>query len=180
LLARLADLGISVSEEDLRNETGKDGLSEVGRPHVAAVLVRKGVVGSIQDAFDELLAKGRPAYVSKARLGPLDVARLARGSGAAAVLAHPLSLGLAEGELASAVAELAEGGFAGLEAYYGRYTPEERARLVSLATASGLVATGGSDYHGTYKPDLSVGVGQGDLEVPDRALEELAARKAGG
>ena len=179
LLARLAELGIGVSEEDLWSETGKDGLSEVGRPHVAAVLVRKGVVRSIPEAFDQLLAKGRPAYVSKARLGPLDVARLARASGAAVVLAHPLSLGLPEGELASTVAELAEGGFAGLEAYYGRYNPEERARLVALATASGLVATGGSDYHGAYKPDLSVGVGQGDLEVPDRALEQLAARRVG-
>lgn len=180
LLARLADLGIPVTEEDLREESGKDDLAEVGRPHVAAVLMRKGVVSSIQEAFDEWLAKGRPGYVSKARVEPLDVARLARASGAMAVLAHPLSLSLPPGELATTVAELAEGGFVGLEAYYGRYTPEERSQLAALARSEGLVATGGSDYHGSYKPDLAVGVGLGDLEVPDRALEELAARKPGG
>lgn len=180
LVARLADLGLPVSEQDLRDESGKDDLAEVGRPHVAAVLVRKGVVSSIQEAFDEWLAKGRPGYVSKARVEPLDVARVARASGATAVLAHPLSLNLPRGELASAVAELAEGGFVGLEAYYGRYSPEERAHLAALARSLGLVATGGSDYHGSYKPDLAVGVGLGDLEVPDRALEELAARRPSG
>lgn len=180
LLARLAGLGIPVSEQDLYEETGKDDLSELGRPHVAAALVHKGVVSSISEAFDQWLAKGRPGYVSKARVEPLSVARLARASGAVVVLAHPFSLGLPQGELVSTVAELAQGGFAGLEAYYGRYTDEERAHLVALARSSGLVPTGGSDYHGSYKPDLSVGVGLGDLEVPDRALEELAARKAGG
>jgi 3',5'-nucleoside bisphosphate phosphatase len=179
LLARLAGLGIPVSEQDLHEETGKDDLSEVGRPHVAAVLMRKGVVSSISEAFDEWLGKGRPGYVSKARVEPLGVARLARASGAVVVLAHPFSLGLPEAELASTVTELAEGGFSGLEAYYGRYTDEERAHLVALARSAGLVATGGSDYHGSYKPDLSVGVGLGDLEVPDHALEELAARRVG-
>lgn len=180
LLARLADLGIVVSEEELREEAGKDDLSEVGRPHVAAVLVRKGVVSTISEAFERWLAKGRPGYVSKARVRPLEVARLARTSGAVPVLAHPLSMGVPESELPSAVSELAEGGFAGLEAFYGRYTPEERAGLAALARASGMVATGGSDYHGSYKPDLSVGIGLGDLEVPDRALEELCAQRPGG
>ena len=60
---------------------------------------------------------------------------------------------------------------------YGRYTPDERAGLSALARRSDLVTTGGSDHHGTYKPDLAVGVGTGDLDVPDAALEALRARR---
>src|SRR2546421_270736 len=87
--------------------------------------------------------------------GPLQ-AEQARGSGGVAVLAHPLSLQLGERELDSTVAELADAGLSGLEALYGRYSPDERAGLADIAHRHGLVATGGSDYHGTYKPDLTV------------------------
>jgi predicted metal-dependent phosphoesterase TrpH len=170
MAALLADLGLPVTREEMEAEAGGIG---VGRPHVAAVLVRKGVVGSVQEAFDTWLAKGRPAYVEKDRLSPASALRLARGSGGRPVLAHPLSLDLAPAALESTVRELAGLGLVGIEAVYGRYSPEERAGLLALAGATGLVATGGSDHHGTYKPDLSVGVGRGDLAVPDEALDRL-------
>jgi predicted metal-dependent phosphoesterase TrpH len=167
---RLAALGLPVSREEMETEAGGIG---VGRPHVAAVLVRKGIVGSVQEAFDTWLSKGRPAYVEKDRLSPADALRLARASGGRPVLAHPLSLGLPPAELESTVRELAGLGLCGIEAIYGRYSPDERRGLVELAAATGLIATGGSDHHGTYKPDLSVGVGRGDLAVPDDVLDQL-------
>ncbi len=74
-------------------------------------------------------------------------------------------------------AELAEAGFAGIEAIYGRYTPEQRKGLSDLARTHDLVATGGSDHHGLTKPDLTVGTGTGDLKVPDDVIERLAARR---
>lgn len=147
-----------------------------GRPHAAALLVRRGAVGSIQEAFDVWLAKGRPGYVEKERLAPADAVRLARASGGVAVLAHPLSLALEPAALSRVVRELAGLGFGGMECVYGRYSPEERAGLLALADELGLVATGGSDHHGTYKPDLRVGVGTGDLDVPDAALDRLRER----
>jgi predicted metal-dependent phosphoesterase TrpH len=168
----LVELGLPVTREEMEAEAGGIG---VGRPHVAAVLVRKGVVGSVQEAFDTWLSKGRPAYVEKDRLSPADALRLARGSGGLPVLAHPLSLDLTPTALESTVRELADLGLVGIEAVYGRYSPEERTGLMALAEATELVATGGSDHHGTYKPDLSVGVGRGDLAVPDEALEHLRA-----
>jgi hypothetical protein len=64
-----------------------------------------------------------------------------------------------------------------LECYYSRYSPEERAGLTEMARRHDLVATGGSDYHGRFKPDIFVGVGTGDLDVPDSALGELLARR---
>jgi predicted metal-dependent phosphoesterase TrpH len=174
LADRLAELGLPVNLEEMEEEAGGPG---VGRPHAAAVLVAKGVVASLQEAFDRYLAKGRPGYVDKERLSPADAVGVVRASGGVAVLAHPKSLVADVADLAPAIAELAELGLAGLEAHYGRYTPGERQELAALAGRHGLVATGGSDYHGTYKPDLRVGTGGGDLCVPDHALEELAARR---
>ncbi len=178
LVEKLVSLGVPVTYEEVVAEAA--GEESAGRPHVAAVLVRHGAAESIPDAFDRWLASGRPAHVPKARVAPAEVARLARASGGVAVLAHPLTLGLGPGELSAAVAELAEAGFAGIEAVYGRYTPNERAGLCDLARRHGLVATSGSDYHGTVKPDLSVGTGQGDLRVPDDVVAELAARATEG
>ena len=173
LVARLAELGLPVSREELEAEAGGSG---AGRPHVAAILVRKGLASSVQDAFARYLAKGRPAYLEKERLEPVTAVELSLESGALPVLAHPLSLGLVPGELERTVRELAEAGLAGLEAIYGRYSREERAELAVMAAQAGLAITGGSDHHGSYKPDLSVGVGRGDLHVPDGALAALRDR----
>lgn len=173
LISRLTELGLPVTMEELEAEAGGSG---AGRPHVAAILVRKGVCTSVQDAFDRFLAKGRPAYVEKARLDPVPAISLARQSGALPVLAHPLSMGLSGSELEQTVTELAEAGLVGLEAIYGRYSKQERADLAVLAARSGLAITGGSDHHGTYKPDLSVGTGRGDLQVPDGVLAALKER----
>jgi predicted metal-dependent phosphoesterase TrpH len=164
---------LGIDYQEVLDEAGGMG---AGRPHVAAVLVRHGMAESIQGAFDRFLAKGQPGYVDKERLSPADALRLAVASGGAPVLAHPLSLGLAPADLEAEVAELAELGLVGLEAIYGRYSPEDRAGLAALAGRHGLVATGGSDHHGSYKPDLSVGVGRGDLDVPDAALTALRTR----
>jgi hypothetical protein len=174
MVERLRQAGISVTYQDLLDEAGGRG---AGRPHAAALLVRAGAATSIQDAFDRWLAKGRPGYVDKERLGPGEALGLARASGGVAVLAHPLSLGLDGAGLGAAAAELSGLGLAGIEAHYGRYGPQERDALVELAGEHGLVATGGSDYHGTYKPDLGVGVGRGDLHVPEEALDALRARR---
>jgi predicted metal-dependent phosphoesterase TrpH len=175
LVARLGELGIPVRYDEVVAEAA--GEQSVGRPHVAAVLVRLGAADSIPDAFDRWLARGRPAHVPKARLAVAEAAALARGAGGVAVLAHPLSLGLGPAELDAAVAQLAGAGLAGLEARYARYDRHQRAALSTLARRHGLVPTGGSDYHGTVKAGLAVGVGRGDLCVPDDTLTDLAARR---
>jgi predicted metal-dependent phosphoesterase TrpH len=175
LADRLVELGIPVVYDDVVAEADRE--ESVGRPHFAAVLTRLGAATSVSDAFDKWLAKGRPAHVPKARLSPAEAATLARASGGTAVLAHPLTLGLEPADLNAAVGELAESGFAGIEAIYGRYTAEQRRGLIDIARRHDLVATGGSDHHGSVKPDLTVGTGTGDLHVPDDVLSRLAARR---
>jgi 3',5'-nucleoside bisphosphate phosphatase len=171
----LASLGIPITYEEAVAEAATE--DSLGRPHFAGLLVAKGAAESIPDAFDRWLAHGRPGFVPKARVHPAEVARVAGASGGVCVLAHPHTLELGAHELDRAVGELAGAGFAGIEAYYASYTPEQRSALAALAARHDLVATGGSDYHGTVKPGLSVGTGRGDLSVPDAVLERLAGRR---
>jgi len=175
LAARLVELGTGVTYEDVLAEAADE--AGIGRPHFARALVKAGAAEDIDDAFDRWLADGRPGYVPKARLDPPDVARLAHESGGVAVLAHPLSTGLGPQHLERLIAELAEGGLDGMEAVYASYTPDQRSILRRMAARLGLVATGGSDFHGSFKQGLHVGTGRGDLNVPDEALAALEARR---
>ena len=172
----LRDHGVDVTLEEILAEAGG---GSVGRPHVAGVLLRKGYVTSVQEAFDQWLAKGRPAYLDRERLLPAEAIALAHASGAVAVLAHPTSLGYDAVELEEFVAGLAADGLDGMECEYGRYPPELRAALWAMAGRLGLAVTGGSDYHGRYKPEIALGSGLGDLAVPDELLDALEARRPG-
>lgn len=175
ILERLGDMGITIDPADLARQSG-GGVT--GRPHIAALLVEMGVVDSIRAAFDEYLGNGKPAYVGRARLDPEEAIHLASRSGAVCVLAHPHTLGLdSAAEYREALERLSAAGLAGVEAWYGEYSPAFRQSMVHVARSHGLVPSGGSDYHGSYKPGLSVGIGRGDLVVPDHVLFELSDRR---
>jgi predicted metal-dependent phosphoesterase TrpH len=174
LVVRLRDLGLPISFGQVQAAAGG---SVIGRPHFASVLVSNGAASDIQDAFNRLLAKGAPAYIPKARVDAKTLIGAARESGAVAVLAHPFSLGLEAPEFDRVLDELVAAGLSGMECYYGRYSPKEQAGLVEVARRHGLVPTGGSDFHGRFKPDLLIGTGTGDLHVPDTALSELESRR---
>jgi len=172
MVEKLQALGIDIELEEVATES-RGGM--VGRPHFAAVLVKKGVVGSLGEAFDLYLGDGGPAYQPRFRLGAKETIALARASGGVPVLAHPHTLGLESRELREQLAGLTAAGLAGLECFYGEYLPEVRTHLAGLARSLGLVPTGGSDHHGTYKPDSRIGIGRGDLVVADDLLAELDA-----
>jgi predicted metal-dependent phosphoesterase TrpH len=174
LVQRLREFGLPISMEQVQAVAGS---SVIGRPHFAAVLVANGAAENLEDAFARLLAKGAPGYVPKARIDAPSYIAVAKASGAVTVLAHPLSLGVGATELDCVLEELAAAGLTGLECYYARYSAEERADLAAVARRHDLVATGGSDFHGSFKPDLFIGTGTGDLDVPDDALVELSARR---
>jgi len=172
MLERFAELGIPITFEELAAEAGS---SVIGRPHLAAVLVRRGIVDSIDEAFARFLAKGAPGYVEKDRVGIESVIALTRASGGVAVLAHPRSLELDREALDHELGGLADAGLTGMECHYASYDQATRADLAALARRHGLVPTGGSDFHGRFKPDLWMGIGRGDLNVPDDVVDELAA-----
>jgi hypothetical protein len=171
---RLQALGLDVSYDEVARIAGNE---VVGRPHFARVMVDKGYVETIRAAFDEYLKKGAPAYVEKARLSPSDAIALIHEAGGVAVLAHPYQLNLSSfEEVDRVIGELVELGLDGIEALYSRHSAAERASYAEIARRRGLLVTGGSDYHGSYKPDISIVTGLGDLEVPYELLEEVKAR----
>jgi predicted metal-dependent phosphoesterase TrpH len=184
MLARAAELGLELTEAELLEAAGATSLDDksVGRPHAAAVLVAKGYATSIADAFARYLAKGCPLYVPKARHRYEDVVGLLELAHVVTVVAHPLSLELAPADLEAELVRLRELGLVGIEAHYAAYTPDTRAELAALARRLSLVATGGSDAHGTFKPGLAPLVGYGDLVVDDAVAEDLLevlARRGG-
>jgi hypothetical protein len=174
LLDTLDGIGITIAPEEVREVAGSE---VIGRPHVAEVLMRHGYVTSISEAFDRYLGKGAPAYVAREHVDPREIVDLAQRSGALTAIAHPMSMGLYGSALERQVGAFAEMGVTGLESYYSTYDAETRRALVELARKYDMVPTGGSDYHGSYKPGLFVGSGNGDLNVPDASLEELLDRK---
>ena len=176
IVQRLIDLGLDVDYRQVLEEAAG---GSVGRPHVAAVMKRRGYVPDIATAFREYLGAGRPAYVPRRLLDPGEAIALARRSGAVPVLAHPHTLGLDNSaEFATTFRWLARLGLVGVECFYGEYDPATRRELEGSVRSFGLLPSGGSDFHGDYKPGLRVGVGRGDLEVPDRILEALRERIA--
>lgn len=171
--ARLEELGVHGPLEAAANEARG---AVVGRPHFAAVLVKQRLASSIADAFERFLKKDATAYVPRASLAPGEVIADAATCGGVVSLAHPLFADLPEERLEGVVEELTADGLVGLESYYGAYRKAERQRLAELAGRCGLVPTGGSDFHGRYRPSARVGVGGGDLDVPDGVLDALMER----
>ena len=170
--------GMSMTIDEVEEEAGG---GSVGRPHIAAVMMRKGYVSSIAEGFELWLGSGRPAYVERSRLEPNEAIRLARESGAVPVLAHPHTLSINRApEMAELLTGLKRAGLAGLEAICPGYRRHEREGYADLARRFGLVPSGGSDYHGTYKPGVELGIGFGDLDVPESVLDELRAHKGSG
>lgn len=173
ILAALAGLGIRLSPDELRTTPGL-----VGRPHIAAALVRAGHVATLQDAFALYLGRGRPAYRPRLRLGAAEAVDLAGRSGGLAVLAHPHTVAAAAEDYAAALAAFRDLGGAGVECRYPDYPAELQEHLAALTRRLGMIPTGGSDYHGALRPGVALGTGRGDLVVPDEVAAEL--RRAAG
>jgi len=170
MLAKLQDLGIDISLEELRAVSGG---GEIGRPHLARLLVKKGVVKDTNEAFEKYLAKGAPAYVPKALLEPAEAIALIHTAGGLASLAHPYYLKLDDQALTKYVAGLKDLGLDALEAYYTDHSPAYTRFLLDLAQKLDLLVTGGSDFHGENKPEIALGKGKGGLFVPEEVYWRL-------
>jgi 3',5'-nucleoside bisphosphate phosphatase len=178
IVRKLRSLGIPIAYDEVLEAAGGDS---VGRPHIASVLVAKGVVGSMGSAFRSYLAAGRPGYVPKEKLTVGQALHLLRSDGATTVLAHPFSPGMDESELRPLLEELKGMGLDGVEAYYSHHSERQTGFCLRLAIGLDLVVSGGSDFHGSVKPQVMLGRGTGSLSIPVRILDELKAyRKSKG
>ena len=170
IINRLNELGIDITLEDVKGVALGDIM---GRPHIARVLVNRGFVSSIDEAFDRYLCREGLAYFKRVELKPGDGISAIRNAGGLPVLAHPVFLGKSCGELDTLLAELKEFGLAGIEALYSENSKEDTGIFLRLAIKYELLVTGGSDFHGSFKPGIELGRGRGSLEVPYEILEKL-------
>ncbi|HEY82142.1 MAG TPA: PHP domain-containing protein [Dehalococcoidia bacterium] len=165
MVAKLAKLGIHIEWQRVKELAG-DG--SIARPHIAQAMLEKGYISSIREAFDKYIARDGPAYVEREKLTPVQAVELIVQAEGLAVMAHPLTAPDPE----AMIGELKSAGLVGLEAYYDGYTAEEINTLVGLAERHGLIATGGSDYHGLDESDETM---MGGVEVPVASAEKLMA-----
>jgi predicted metal-dependent phosphoesterase TrpH len=151
LVARLNELGVDVTIEEILRETPtlQGHADAIGRPHFAQALIRRGLVGSTQEAFEVYLMLGGLAFVGIARVEPEVAIDQIRAAGGKAVLAHP---GLYRKD--EDVRRVLNYGIDGIEAYHSDHTPEQEAYFVELSKQYGIVATAGSDFHGTRNGEL--------------------------
>ncbi len=171
LVQKLAGVGITLDYEKIKAQSG----SYVNRAVIGAEMVRLGYVASVPEAFDQYLSEKRGLYVPPRRLDAYDAIRFIKSIGAVAVLAHPL-LNLDESGLRIFLPEAIEAGLDAMEVYYSKYSPEKTALAESIAKEFHLLPSGGSDFHGDNKPGIDLGVGRGDLKIPDCWLEALRSR----
>jgi len=148
MVERLRDLGVDIHYDEVRRLAGA-GI--VGRPHLAQVLLDKGYVRSIHEAFERYLGARGAAYIRKDRIGPAEAIDVIHGAGGLAALAHPVQLGLDDDGLDHAVARLAGMGLDGLETRHSDHTADLVQKYAALARRRNLLTTGGSDYHGPRK-----------------------------
>jgi predicted metal-dependent phosphoesterase TrpH len=170
IIARLRDLSYDISMHDVFEQAGGNA---VGRPHIADALIAKGYFTDRNQVFDGLLNDGGAAYVERARLTATQAIELTTASGGVAVIAHPLTMHLHGDPFVDVLRSLIGVGLAGIEAHHPAHDPPLRDSLSEIAASLGIIATGGSDYHGTGKIGYSVGTGRGDLRIPEGAFQAI-------
>ncbi len=174
MLAKLEELGLPVSWRRVQEIAG---VGNIGRPHIAQAMLEQGYAASFSEVFDKYLGRDGLAYVLWRKIAPAQAAELIIECGGLPVLAHPFTVDNME----AVVAELKAAGLVGIEAHYNKYPPEDVASLVLLADEHGLIATGGSDFHGLpAKIETAIGGADVSLEVAERLIvlaEQRAAMK---
>jgi predicted metal-dependent phosphoesterase TrpH len=169
LVARLRELGFDITLE----EAEARGRGLTGRPHFAQLMVEKGFVSSLQQAFDEYLDETAKGYVYRREPQFSEGVERIRNAGGIASLAHPVRV---RGDIPSLLPELCGAGMNAIEAYHSDHTLPDTAEYLGLAQRHGLLVTGGSDFHGAVKPNVSLGTGcRGNLNIPPDLVDRLRA-----
>lgn len=167
IVQRLQKLGFNITLQEVLETAGGES---VGRPHIGKVLMDKGYVKSISEAFEKYLAVGKPAYLEKEKLSPKEAIGIIIKAGGIPVLAHPKFLQLDEVSLGEILLYLTNLGLKGIEAYYSTHSLEETKQYLRLAEKYNLAVSGGSDFHGSNKPEIILGRGTEGLPLDNRIL----------
>ncbi|XUX00367.1 MAG: PHP domain-containing protein [Dehalogenimonas sp.] len=167
IVDRLRELGMPLEWERVKEIAGD---AVIGRPHIAQAMLEKGYISYLGEAFDKYINRGGPGYVERIKMAPAEAVALIKSVGGVPVMAHPLTLPGYE----KLIEELIPAGLAGIEVHYASFKDWEIERLKRLAGRLGLVATGGTDFHGL---DPSTETMIGGQPVPISAVEGLLQRR---
>jgi 3',5'-nucleoside bisphosphate phosphatase len=169
LVARLRELGFDIRLE----EAEALGRGMTGRPHFARLMVEKGYVADLRQAFDDYLDESATGYVDRREATFAEAVERIRTAGGIASLAHPIRV---NGDVAALMPELCDAGLNAIEAYHSDHGPKDVEMYLRIAEKYGLLVTGGSDFHGAAKPGVRLGTGcDGNLSVPRDVVDRLRA-----
>ena len=169
IISNLQDLGIDVTEDELKELSTR---GQTGRPHIARLLVAKKLVRDIDQAFELYLRKGKPGYARRLIYHVEEAISIIHDSGGYAVLAHPSQISRSVPLLDELLSLLKSKGLDGVETYYPTQQGAFLKKLRRLVADHGFFETGGSDYHGTIRPDSSMAGARGNA-VPVELLEKM-------
>lgn len=171
LVERQAQAGIVLDYDKIK----KQAAGSINRAVIGAEMVELGYCESVKKAFSDWLSPKKGFYIPPLRPDAFETIRFIKSIGAVAVLAHPF-LNLEEEELHIFLQEAVPAGLDGMEVYYSLFTPEQTQNACRIADNFGLLYSGGSDFHGNNKPDIFMGVGKGNLQIPLSWLDKLRLR----
>ena len=175
IIERFATLGVCITKEELLEDAPD---SVITRAHFARVLYKRGITTSIQEAFEKYLSDTAPCYIPREYITPEQAIGLILKAKGVPVLAHPLLYHLPQEELYHLIKRLKTAGLKGLEVYYSSNCGQDEVNLKALASHFNLIASGGSDFHGSVKPQIELGIGKGNLKIPYSVLQNLLNVKA--
>lgn len=174
MCALLQEAGIDISYEKLLAEFPD---AVITRAHYARYLLNHGYIKSMPEAFERYVGDHCPYYVPREKVSPVQAVELILQAGGIPVLAHPVLYRMSDGRLEKLVAQLKAAGLIGIEAVYSTYNAGEERQMRNLAKKYNLLVSGGSDFHGTNKPDIDLGVGRGRLAIHEEVWEKLKATR---
>ncbi len=155
MLKNMFEMGFQITWEELSKEANGE---IIGRPHFAKLMVKKNYVCSIQEAFDKYLKKGAPLYLNKKRLTPQKAIELILQADGIPVLAHPYQTKLQDNELENLITRFINFGLKGIEVFYSKHTQIQVQKYLHYAKKYDLLVTGGTDFHGSNKPEIKLGI----------------------
>jgi hypothetical protein len=176
MVDKLREIGVDITYQELLDVAAG---GTVGRPHLARALMNRGYVDSMDQAFAEYLGKNGKAYLPKEKFTPEQAIGLLASEGATVVLAHPYSLGLSTEALRRELSRLKDMGLGGIECVYPLHDASQTRNFTALADELGLLVTGGSDFHGSNKPEIILGMTRNGKPVPYELLAEVKNARAG-
>lgn len=175
MLENLAADGISFTKEEI---CGDNPDTIITRAHIAHALVAKGICSGMDQAFKKYLQYGGRYCPQKEHLSPEEVVKTLISNGAFVALAHPFQYKFGDKKTEELIAHMADLGMKGLEVYHSSNNKLESMKLQEMAIRHHLLPTGGSDFHGGNKPDISIGTGRGGLRVSSLLLEDIKRERA--